>query len=49
MGHIVPALLDPSCIDTPNKDSETSATRQENDYRKHVGLPPIRLPYPDRN
>jgi hypothetical protein len=44
MGHIVPALLDPSEIYNPSNDNEPKAVRQENDYRKHVGLPLVPVP-----
>jgi hypothetical protein len=41
MGHVVPLLLDPAIANLPIDQSELQAVRQENEYRRHIGLVPI--------
>jgi hypothetical protein len=44
MGHIVPLLIHPELMNAPFEVLEREAVRQENEYRLHVGLPPVPEP-----
>ena len=44
MGHIIPVLLNPALATRSVEDAEPEAIRQENEYRRHVGLPLVPEP-----
>jgi hypothetical protein len=44
MGHLLLVLLHPEQANDPGEENELEAVRQENEYRLHVGLPPMPEP-----